>query len=120
SSVGAYAVNAPLVILDGFEVGLSTLYDLDVNRVETISILKDASSTSLYGSRGGNGVIVIETRLPKDGKFTVTYDIRPSSSIVDLSDYNLMNAAEKLEYEQLAGIYRADASTPEWANMEQE
>lgn len=120
SSVGAYAVNAPLVILDGFEVGLSTLYDLDVNRVETISILKDASSTSLYGSRGGNGVIVIETRLPKDGKFTVTYDIRPSSSIVDLSDYNLMNAAEKLEYEQLAGIYKADASTPEWENMEQE
>lgn len=120
SSVGEYAVNAPLVILDGFEVALSTLYDLDVNRVESISILKDASSTSLYGSRGGNGVIVIETRMPKDGKFTITYDVKPSTSFVDLSDYNLMNAAEKLEYERLAGIYVADSDDPAWNNMQQE
>lgn len=120
SSVGEYAVNAPLVILDGFEVALSTLYDLDVNRVESISILKDASSTSLYGSRGGNGVIVIETRMPKDGKFTVTYDVKPTSSIVDLSDYNVMNAAEKLEYERLAGIYIANSTDPVWNYMQQE
>lgn len=121
SSVGTYAVNAPLVILDGFEVALAALYDLDVNRVESISILKDASSTSLYGSRGGNGVIVIETRLPKDGKFTITYDLRPASSIVDLSDYNLMNAAQKLEYEKLAGIYTSRTiEDPNWQHMEQE
>ncbi|MBE8713969.1 SusC/RagA family TonB-linked outer membrane protein [Sphingobacterium hungaricum] len=105
SSVGDYAVNAPLVIVDGFEISLAALYDLDVNRIETISILKDASSTILYGSRGGNGVIVIETRLPKEGKFTVTYDAKPSVTIVDLSDYSLMNASEKLAYESLAGLY---------------
>ena len=120
SSVGEYAVNAPLVILDGFEVELKTLYDLDVNRIESISILKDASSTSLYGSRGGNGVIVIETRLPKDGKFTITYDAKPSTSIVDLTDYNLMNAAEKLEYERLAGIYISKTNSPDWQLIEQE
>ena len=121
SSVGNHVVNTPLVILDGFEVPLAALYDLDVNRVESISILKDASSTSLYGSRGGNGVIVIETRLPKDGRFTITYDLRPASSIVDLSDYNLMNSAQKLEYEKLAGIYKAtNMDDPNWAHMEQE
>ncbi len=120
SSVGEYAVNAPLVILDGFEVALNTLYDLDVNRIESISLLKDASSTSMYGSRGGNGVIVIETRLPKDGKFTITYDAKPNMSFVDLSDYNLMNASEKLEYERLAGVYISSTETPEWNLMEQE
>jgi TonB-linked SusC/RagA family outer membrane protein len=121
SSVGEYSVNAPLVILDGFEVPLSRLYDMDVNRIENISILKDASATSLYGSRGGNGVIVIETRMPKDGKFTVTYDARPSITLVDLSDYNLMNASEKLEYERLAGIYQVDVSSDQnWSHFEQE
>lgn len=105
NSVGEYAVNAPLIIMDGFEVPVDRLYDLDINRIESISILKDASSTILYGSRGGNGVVVIETRLPKDGKFTVTYEARPSVTMVDLSDYNLMNAAQKLEYEKLAGVY---------------
>ncbi len=121
SSVGAYAVNAPLVILDGFEVSLERLYDMDVNRIETIALLKDASATSLYGSRGGNGVIVIETRLPKSGKFTATYQASPSLTLVDLSDYNLMNAAQKLEYEKLAGIYIAPMGTDiPWSHFQQE
>lgn len=122
ASVGAYAVNAPLVILDGFEVALSTLYDMDINRIESIAILKDASSTSLYGSRGSNGVIVIETRMPKDGKFTITYDAKPSITIADLSDYNMMNAKEKLEYENLAGIYKVTPFDPTevWDQMTQE
>ncbi|MCA5006742.1 SusC/RagA family TonB-linked outer membrane protein [Sphingobacterium bovistauri] len=122
ASVGAYAVNAPLVILDGFEVALTTLYDMDINRIESIAILKDASSTSLYGSRGSNGVIVIETRMPKDGKFTVTYDAKPSITKADLSDYNMMNAKEKLEYEKLAGIYDVTDfnSADAWDQMTQE
>ncbi|ERJ57616.1 SusC/RagA family TonB-linked outer membrane protein [Sphingobacterium paucimobilis] len=103
--VGEYAVNAPLVIMDGFESSMQRVYDLDVNRIESITLLKDASATALYGSRGGNGVLVIETRLPKDGKFTVGYDIRSSSSFVDLSDYSLMNSFQKLEYEKLVGVY---------------
>ena len=120
SSVGAYAVNAPLVILDGFEVSIERLYDMDVNRIETIAILKDASATSLYGSRGANGVIVIETRLPKSGKFTATYQVNPSLTLVDLSDYNLMNAAQKLEYEKLAGIYKATSTDLQWMHFQQE
>ncbi len=118
-SVGAYAVNAPLIIMDGFEVSISTLYDLDVNRIESISILKDASSTSMYGSRGSNGVITIETRLPKMGKFTITYDAKPSITMVDLSDYNMMNAQEKLAYEKVSGIYTATGTT-DFTHIEQE
>lgn len=114
SSVGSN-VNLPLIIIDGFQGTLQQLYDMDVNRIESISILKDASATILYGSRAGNGVLVIETRLPKSGKFTVSYDFKGSATLVDLSDYNLMNASEKLEFEKLAGIYqyKGDAD-PAW------
>lgn len=107
ATVGGYLVNAPLVVIDGFESSLQILYDMDINRIESITILKDASSTSLYGSRGSNGVLAIETRLPKAGRFSINYSARPSITLVDLSDYNLMNAAEKLEYELLAGVYDA-------------
>ncbi|MBO9675421.1 MAG: SusC/RagA family TonB-linked outer membrane protein [Sphingobacteriaceae bacterium] len=109
-SVGSN-VNTPLVILDGFQVSMERLYDLDINRIESITLLKDASATILYGSRGGNGVVVIETRLPKAGKFTVTYEARPTLTLVDLSAYNVMDASEKLAYEKLAGAYTVSDKT---------
>ena len=110
SERGRYAVNSPLVIIDGFESSMERLYDMDPNRIESISILKDATATALYGSRGANGVLVLETRLPKDGKFTISYSQQPSTSIVDLSDYNLMNAMQKLEYEKLSGLYHSEST----------
>ena len=48
--------SAPIFILDGFEVNISTIYDLDLNRIESINILKDAAATAVYGSRAANGV----------------------------------------------------------------
>lgn len=57
----------PLYILDGVEVSAERIYDMDLNRVESTTILKDASATALYGSRGANGVIVITTIRPKAG-----------------------------------------------------
>lgn len=95
----------PLFVLDGFEVSLQKVYDMDVNRIESITILKDASATILYGSRAANGVVVIKTTTPKAGKIRVNYDFKPTIGFVDLSDYDLMNAAEKLEYERLVGQY---------------
>lgn len=97
--------SAPLFILDGFETTIQKVYDMDVNRIESITILKDASATILYGSRAANGVVVIETVKPKPGQLRVTYDFKPSIEFADLSDYDLMNATEKLEYERLAGLY---------------
>lgn len=97
--------SAPLFILDGFETTVQKVYDMDVNRIESITILKDASATILYGSRAANGVVVIETVKPKPGQLRVTYDFKPTVAIADLTDYDLMNASEKLEYERLAGLY---------------
>ena len=97
--------NAPLYILDGVEVSAERIYDMDINRVESITILKDASATALYGSRGSNGVIVLTTIRPKSGQIRVSLNANYNISIPDLRDYNLMNAKEKLEYERLAGLY---------------
>ena len=91
---------APIFILDGFEVTSQKVFDMDINRIESITLLKDASATILYGSRASNGVIVIETTAPKAGKLRVTYDFKPTIAIVDL-----MNAREKLQYEKEAGLY---------------
>ncbi len=96
---------APIFILDGFEVTSQKVFDMDINRIESIPLLKDASATILYGSRASNGVIVIETTAPKAGKLRVTYDFKPTIAIVDLTDYDLMNAREKLQYEKEAGLY---------------
>ena len=95
---------APIFILDGFEVTSQKVFDMDINRIESITLLKDASATILYGSRASNGVIVIETTAPKAGKLRVTYDFKPTIAIVDLTDYDLMNAREKLQYEKEAGL----------------
>lgn len=98
--------NAPLYIMDGIEVSASTVFDMDMNRVASFSILKDASATSLYGSRGANGVILITTVRPQAGEIQVTLNANFNVSVPDLRSYNLMNAAEKLEYERLAGVYK--------------
>ncbi len=97
--------NAPLYILDGVEVSAERIYDMDLNRIESTTILKDASATALYGSRGANGVIVITTIRPKSGEIRIALNANYNVSIPDLRDYNLMNAEEKLEYEKRAGVY---------------
>jgi len=66
-------INTPLIVLDGFESSLKKMYDLNENEVESITILKDASATGIYGSRGANGVIVITTKAPTMGKLRVSY-----------------------------------------------
>lgn len=97
--------NAPLYIMDGIEVSAETVYDMDMNRIASFSILKDASATSLYGSRGANGVILITTVRPEPGEIRVTLNANYNISVPDLRSYNLMNAREKLEFERLAGLY---------------
>lgn len=105
--------NLPIFILDGFEVDVEKIYDLDINSVHSINILKDAAATAIYGSRAANGVIVIERRAPDAGKIRVRYTGGVSIETPDLSSYNLMNAKEKLEAERLAGLY--DSEFPEIA-----
>ncbi|MBO9201597.1 MULTISPECIES: SusC/RagA family TonB-linked outer membrane protein [Niastella] len=102
--------NQPLFILDGFEVSLQKIYDLDINRIASFTILKDAAATSMYGSKAANGVIVVETRQPLPGKLRLNYSGMMQVAAPDLTVYDLTNAAEKLEVERLAGVYNEFAS----------
>lgn len=124
SDISEYALtnnpNLPIFIMDGYEVSIEKVYDMDPNRVETINILKDAAATAMYGSRASNGVIVIETVAPKPGQLRVAYNGTLGITAPDLSDYNLMNAREKLDAEVAAGLLDADSplepGTNDYAN----
>jgi TonB-linked SusC/RagA family outer membrane protein len=105
-------VNQPLFILDGFETTVEKIQDMDMNRVESITILKDASAKAIYGSKAGNGVIVIETKSLRNDQTAVTYTGSCDIEIPDLSSYNLCNALEKLEIERREGFYSLSSATP--------
>ena len=104
---GDYASNPnlPLFILDGFETTLQRIIDLDMYRIQSVTLLKDAASKSIYGSKAANGVVVVETVRPLPGELRVAYNTSMGYSMPDLSSYSLTNARQKLEAELLAGVY---------------
>lgn len=97
--------NQPLFILDGFETTIEKVFDLDMNRVASVTLLKDAAAKAIYGSKAGNGVVVIETVRPKSGELRVYYSGDFGIEAPDLTSYDLMNAEEKLAYEVKIGMY---------------
>ncbi|MFC3559239.1 SusC/RagA family TonB-linked outer membrane protein [Pedobacter jamesrossensis] len=99
--------NLPAFMLDGFEVTLQKVTDLDINRIESVTLLKDAAATAVYGSRAANGVIVITTKAPVAGKLQLSYNYELSVNAPDLTDYHVLDAKDKLAYEKLAGLYNA-------------
>lgn len=98
-------LNAPLIVIDGVEQDLTALYDLDINDIERVDILKDASATALYGENAANGVIVIERKRVSQSPLRIRYTFTPQMSFADLSSYDLCNAAQKLELERMAKLY---------------
>ena len=104
--------NLPIFILDGFEVSVQKIYDMDINRIESMTILKDAAATAMYGSRAANGVVVVTTVAPKPGELRVMYNFNAGAEFPDLSDYNLCNAWEKVEVERLSGKYISEDGDP--------
>jgi TonB-linked SusC/RagA family outer membrane protein len=105
--------NEPLFILDGFETTAQTIFDLDMNRVKSVTVLKDAAAKAIYGSKAANGVIVVETYEPVAGRVRVTYIGDLNIEAPDLSSYDVCNAAEKLQVELNAGRY--SSSSPSFA-----
>ena len=97
--------NMPVFIVDGFETTAEKVFDMDPYRVATITLLKDAAATAIYGSRASNGVVVITTVAPAGGKMSVSYNGDMTFYAADLTDYNLCNAEEKLNLEVLSGMY---------------
>ena len=98
--------NQPLFIMDGYEISIEQVFDTDIERIKQVTILKDASATAIYGSRAANGVVVIETKMPEQGKLSVSYSFNATIEAPDLTDYDLLNASEKLQFEELAGVYK--------------
>lgn len=97
--------NTPVFVVDGAQVTTEYVYDMDMNDIETVTVLKDASASALYGAKASAGVIVITTKTLKGGKLKLNYSGTVRLSTPDLHDYNLLNASEKLEYERLAGLF---------------
>jgi len=87
------ASNTPLIVLDGVPYG-GGLNEIDQNDIKSIEILKDASSTAIYGARGANGVILITTKKGSYGKPVITYD--GSYGIQQI--YNLPDVLSAEEY----------------------
>ena len=121
--------NQPLFILDGFETSLATIRDLSMDMVQSITILKDAAATAIYGSKAANGIVVVETRRPESGKLRINYNGGVNITWADLTDYNLMNAAEKVEFERMSlrfgwldpnGYPRSDGDFANWNELYKE
>jgi len=91
--------NTPLYIIDGIQVNAADFATINPGDIESYNILKDATSTSIYGSRGANGVIVITTKKGVNGKTQVNYDFQYGWSQLPTNKLKLMNSAEKLQYE---------------------
>lgn len=97
--------NLPLFILNGFETSLEKIVDMDMNLIQSITILKDAAAKAIYGSKAANGVVVVETVQPKQGRLRVSYNSSLELTVPDLNSYHLTDAAGKLQAELLAGKY---------------
>ena len=102
--------NLPVFILDGLEVSVEKIYDMDPTRIKSMTILKDAAATAIYGSRASNGVVVVETVAPEAGKFNISYNGSMSITAPDLRSYDYFNAEEKLLVEELSGYFAEGTS----------
>lgn len=82
--------NAPLYVIDGFPMEIFNMSDINPSDIASIVVLKDASSTAIYGSRGANGVILIDTRQGKEGKAQVSYNgsfgLQTPAAMMDLME----------------------------------
>lgn len=103
--------NQPLFILDGYETTVSRVVDLDMNRIESVTILKDAAAGAIYGARAANGVIVIKTKRPKEGELKVSYNMDLDINLPDLSSYKLLDAKQNMELINKLGLYHFNDGT---------
>lgn len=87
--------NDPLFVVDGVALGSTSFQDINVNDIESMEVLKDASATAIYGSRGANGVILITTKSGKAGKMTIDFNTFLSSN--KIKKYELLAPAAYAE-----------------------
>ena len=107
------ASNEPLIVVDGVMDMVSNLAELNPDDIESISLLKDASSTAIYGSRGSNGVIMVKTRAGKTSKPNIKANVQMGVSML-ARKLDIMNAQEEIRYRNdrysYTGPFRFDPS----------
>ena len=116
----------PLYVVDGI-ISTSGLDGINPNDIESLQVLKDASSTAIYGSRGANGVVLVNTRGGKEGKASITFDAKIGLSQIR-KDYDLLNPYEyALALNDIRGVntisqadleaYKSGAKGIDWINL---
>ncbi|MPR35206.1 SusC/RagA family TonB-linked outer membrane protein [Salmonirosea aquatica] len=105
------ASNSPLYVVDGIPLISGGIDNINPNDIESIDVLKDASATAIYGSRGANGVVIITTKRGKNGKFTLSLNSAVTTETLQ-NRSQLMNAAEYIEYRRWAKYYSNPAVFP--------
>ena len=91
------ASNEPLIVVDGVMDAVSSFSDIDPAEIKNVTVLKDASSTAIYGSRGANGVILVTTHEAKANKLNITF--RATFQMSELPrELDMMNAAEFAQF----------------------
>lgn len=112
------AGNTPLFIVDGMEVSSSVFSTIPPSDIANVSILKDASSTAIFGARATNGVIILTTKsgmMSDQAKINVRVQLGVASIVKN--KWNLMNTQEKLDYEEEIGLH---ANDPNWKRSDWE
>ncbi len=96
---------APLYILDGIAISAADFNTINPADIESMSVLKDASSTSIYGARAANGVIVITTKRGRDmERPNISYRMQLGVSSIAHGNWDLMNTEERIQYEKEIGM----------------
>ena len=96
---------APLYILDGVAISAADFNTINPADIESMSVLKDASSTSIYGARAANGVVVITTKRGRNmDQPNINYRMQMGWSAMAAGKWDLMNTAERIQYEKEIGM----------------
>jgi len=107
-------VTAPLYVMDGIPIEPGVFQSLNPSDIESVDVLKDASSTSLYGSRGANGVIVITTKRGKAGKAVFSVKSQFGFANRTRPKFEMMNTQERLQFEKEVGQEYGVTVGPGW------
>lgn len=99
------ASNSPLFVVDGIPLMTGGIENINPTDIESIDVLKDASATAIYGSRGANGVIIVTTKQGQAGRFSINYSGSVTTQTLE-NRSQLTNAAEYIDYRRWAYYYR--------------
>ncbi|MBO9202492.1 MULTISPECIES: SusC/RagA family TonB-linked outer membrane protein [Niastella] len=105
------ASNTPLYVVDGIPLMTGGIEYINPNDIESIDVLKDASATAIYGSRGANGVVIVTTKQGKVGKTTLSLNVATTAEkLIDRQD--MFNSGDYIEFRRWAKYYQSPGTNP--------